>query len=156
MACSIYVFQNTGNGQFSPATTYTACIGNGYSPEFLLLSEINSDGKADILSNQTNPDVLNVAYSCSAVGTKSQFVPTKLIDVYPNPTSSLLNITLPEKYLEKEYKINLLDALGQQMNIKSTINKNYIAVDLTPQNKGVYFLQIICEGEFITRKIIRE
>tara|TARA_B100000809_G_C14748622_1_gene391284 strand:- start:199 stop:594 length:396 start_codon:yes stop_codon:yes gene_type:complete len=76
------------------------------------------------------------------------------ISIYPNPTTRSINIDLEET----KSNINLLltNAIGQVQLTKTYKSTNHIIFDLD-EPKGIYFLQLkTANGEFITRKIIKE
>jgi PKD repeat protein len=72
------------------------------------------------------------------------------VKIYPNPTSSFLNI-------ESETQIQILNVyntLGELIISNSEINQNNIQLDLTQHSKGTYFLEIWDIDNKLLRQII--
>ena len=58
--------------------------------------------------------------------------------IYPNPTSSYINIILD---VEENYEIIIFDMTGRCVK-KSFVSDNKTTIDLSDINKGVYFINI--------------
>lgn len=74
--------------------------------------------------------------------------------VYPNPTSSLLNLELKEG-MEGQYEI--VDMIGRRI-LKNPINDRISSIDISLFNKGIYLLRLLDEnGQVqIVKKIVKE
>ncbi|MBE9468715.1 MAG: T9SS type A sorting domain-containing protein, partial [Bacteroidetes bacterium] len=75
------------------------------------------------------------------------------LETYPNPTSSYLNITSPEK-IKEIVVMNTNGVLQQVLNVNNT-EKNY-QIDLRNLPTGIYFVTIILEDSRITKKVIKQ
>ncbi len=74
--------------------------------------------------------------------------------VYPNPTSSYINVFLPGKGLV-EYEIVIVDPSGKEILRKKNIYSSFpFRFNVEGLEKGVYLVQIITEDNSISRKII--
>ncbi|RVU90790.1 T9SS type A sorting domain-containing protein [Flavobacterium columnare] len=133
--------------------TYTfGLTGNGWSA---------NGGSLWIRWSDTN-DVGNDAmiglddFSIQAKSTDPQFLSNEKLDaisglqVYPNPTHSVLNIT-SNSFSEKQ--IELYNLLGKIALSTKTTNQ---IVDITSLAKGVYIAKVTEEGKVATRKIVIE
>ena len=82
-------------------------------------------------------------------------LPTDLIDVYPNPTRGLLNISIQANDLQN-VSIELLNSLGEVVSNKNLIefqgeiNESF---DISSEPSGVYLLRILLDGKVVTRKV---
>jgi len=87
---------------------------------------------------------------------------TNSLSLYPNPTTSLLTISLPNT--NQKVSINLYDMLGQliidngQLTIDNKASSmsivNYqLSIEKLPQ--GIYFLEVLMDGEKVVKKVIK-
>jgi Secretion system C-terminal sorting domain len=75
---------------------------------------------------------------------------------YPNPTSGMLTIELPNLSSNEMKVINIINAAGatvNQLKIRDNIN-NTIELDLSNYSKGIYFIQLITPTFNSTEKVI--
>ena len=78
---------------------------------------------------------------------------TKDITIYPNPSSSVFNIET-KNTTNFSYKVN--NIFGKTILSNSVKNINTIKVDLSKQEKGIYFLILTTEKGDETYKLIKE
>jgi hypothetical protein len=77
-----------------------------------------------------------------------------IVQIYPNPTKDILNVEL--KTSNETVRIVLTNALGQVVSLTKVTSLN-TTIDLSTQAKGIYFLQVVNNGETIsTKKVIKE
>jgi hypothetical protein len=75
----------------------------------------------------------------------------EFIDVYPNPSYGIVNINSPVKI----DKISIVNIMGQ--TIKEVTPESYkTEINIEGFNPGVYFINIIIEGNRITKKITNQ
>ncbi|MEO8147930.1 MAG: T9SS type A sorting domain-containing protein [Bacteroidia bacterium] len=80
---------------------------------------------------------------------------TKTVNVYPNPSSALFNISFVA-FNEANVQLNITDVAGrmvyntEEQKVKGLYNK---AIDLTGNAKGVYVLKITCGNQIHYQKI---
>ena len=75
------------------------------------------------------------------------------VKVYPNPTSSLLNLELPETMLSGS--MTLTDVTGKTL-ISKPITNTTMQLDLSGYSSGVYVVTILSEGESSTLRVVRK
>ena len=74
------------------------------------------------------------------------------ISIYPNPVSSIVNITAPDEMS----KIEILSASGNVVKIME-VNGNTAVCDIDELSQGVYFVRIFVDSDNpIVRKLIKE
>ena len=78
---------------------------------------------------------------------------TNGIELYPNPTSGVINIATD---LKGSYNISLFDLLGKKVKNYFNLSKDIVSLDLRSLNKGVYMIELT-QGESVwTEKLILE
>ena len=73
------------------------------------------------------------------------------ISVYPNPTSSIVNIN----YNSIIKSVTLYDTLGRLL-LSQEVNQSNFVLDISNQNKGIYLLKIVTENGSSIEKIVKE
>lgn len=71
------------------------------------------------------------------------------LSIYPNPTTGFISIALN---IVSPVKIEILNVVGE--SVYETTAKQYTTIDLSSKSKGVYFVKITDEKNFITNKRI--
>lgn len=89
------------------------------------------------------------------LATKSDFFSDEIIAIYPNPSNGNLTMSF-SKEINHNLKIEIVDLLGRISFSKLYENliSNEIKIDVNHLAKGSYFVKIISDNEFITKKII--
>jgi hypothetical protein len=112
------------------------------------------DFNSPIITNSTmNTLASNVNCGQFPIAVKeiSQFYSNLLI--YPNPTSSNITIDLGE--FQQNIKATLTNNLGQVILSQQFDSADVITIDIDSPS-GIYLLQIVSDGEVVTRKIIKK
>lgn len=104
----------------------------------------NSTGYAGGFSDPTNPAVDGMfKYSGTPLGVANSFVPVSEANVFPNPSSGIINIKLaPSK---EGAAIVVIDALGKTVysqNVKNMTFENH-SINLEGLAKGIYSVNVI-------------
>lgn len=76
------------------------------------------------------------------------------INVFPNPTNGIVNIRSSEIDLSKG--IDIINILGQEINVPLIKVQGAIQLDLTRQAKGIYYVQFFVKEKFESKLIILE
>lgn len=71
------------------------------------------------------------------------------VKVYPNPTEDKVYIDVPGKC-----DLRILSSSGQIIVAKKNFTSNY--VDLSNYHKGIYFIEVIIDGQKTTEKILKQ
>lgn len=75
--------------------------------------------------------------------------------VYPNPTKGLFSVDIQMEQ-RADVRLNIFNSIGQQiysLPTESVQNRNYV-IDLAEKATGIYTVQLIIDGETITRKVV--
>lgn len=84
--------------------------------------------------------------------TKDQLPVIAGLDIFPNPTTSQLNVRWNEDVRVEQY--SLFDAQGRQISTTKTNNASSLAIDVSNWASGVYFIQLHAEDAIESRKFI--
>lgn len=88
--------------------------------------------------------------SCDPSSSVAQVTPEAEFVIYPNPSNGLVYV----KGTSKIARIQVVNALGQQIALYNHPSKSVLQIDLT-ENKGVYFIKVVTEsGETTTKRIV--
>lgn len=149
----IYKFGNiNGNlaGTFSIDSTFNN-IWEGIN-SFIAMEDINNDGMLDMLVGIYNGGVsfykgdMNV----SIEETETSF---NNINIYPNPTKSIVTIDLGVNLTENA-TIELLNIVGKSIYSETTNNKT--TINLSSYSKGIYLVKVVIENQTKVFKIIKQ
>lgn len=75
------------------------------------------------------------------------------INVYPNPTTSKIYISLEGATVTT---VKLTDIMGKQLKNLQIVGSQSMEVDLSGLPRGVYTLQLVSQGKTDTRKIVKQ
>jgi len=73
------------------------------------------------------------------------------VEIYPNPTNSILNIK--NDYNTKINRISIYNSLGQK---QIEIYQNTNQIDISKLKNGVYFIEFETDGKHIRKNIIKK
>jgi hypothetical protein len=125
--------------------TYTNCkIYPQYN--FMITSDNSSYGKNRfaILIGDVNIGIDNTNFS------------DKLI-LYPNPSSSILNITTSSNWDNKTFEYKIIDQSGRIILQDSTsINHQHAEINVSSIHSGIYIIEVISKDSILRRKFIKQ
>jgi hypothetical protein len=81
------------------------------------------------------------------------------IEIFPNPTKGIFNVTFGNKIWEKEQltSISVFDASGRNIkNIKCSDECLNLEIDISTENDGIFFIRIIQNNDIITKKLVKQ
>ncbi|HRY31355.1 MAG TPA: T9SS type A sorting domain-containing protein [Bacteroidales bacterium] len=90
-------------------------------------------------------------YSC--INTNVEIIPEKNLIIYPNPSTELITISLPENSLPGH--LSIINPIGQEV-LQQTITNSFAHIDIREMPTGIYFAKVICGNKIHTVKIIKE
>jgi len=73
------------------------------------------------------------------------------IDVYPNPTSSFLNV----KGLDALSTVKIFNIIGQRV-FEGRANSDQFSIDCSKYSQGMYLLQVVSQGKAVNTKFIKK
>ena len=113
---------------------------------------MSNDG--DVTGNHGAVDGWVVKLGPAEVGVEEE--PKSLFTLTPNPTSSIITITMPASPSVQE--MLLLDATGRTIMAKpTTSHAGYLTVDLAGQESGVYLVQLrFADGTRAVERVVKE
>lgn len=134
----------------------TVLISGGQEPYTIFWSNNENSPTISNLSAGLYSVAVTEANNCSRTGVVEVMVSTNIaesqftnIQVYPNPTEGILNVTSDVKI----DKLSIINIIGQAV-ISSNPNCNNVKMDLSPLNQGVYLLKIESDNNIIKKKVV--
>jgi hypothetical protein len=118
------------------AATYTTTTNGAYTVV------VTTNGCASTASNAVNVTTLGISADKNNLD----------VSVFPNPSTGLFNLTLPEG---QAYQLIVTDLTGKVIQ-HETIGSKAARIDLSKEAKGVYMLKIVSENKIATRKLVIE
>ncbi len=107
--------------------------------------------KADIYFDYNYPIITNEAETVFQSLSNPDFEKDNSVKIYPNPTSSIVNIS-GDFNLKS---IQLFDVQGRLLQT-SLLNETNTVLDLTSKSKGMYFVKVISEKGIKVEKLIKK
>jgi hypothetical protein len=98
---------------------------------------------------------LKTSNACTPPTASTEDFGLGMISLYPNPTSDMLNIVVPDNY-ELSGNITIYNTVGQQVYSNSIANTNLYSVNVSGFNSGVYFVKITKENQTKTLQFIKK
>lgn len=94
-------------------------------------------------------------YTSNNVASVKQITyPTDEINVFPNPTNSVLNIKIPESVTL--IALEILSIEGKNLYTKTNLREENILIDIASYKPGIYFLKLFTKDKIIVKKIIKQ
>jgi hypothetical protein len=138
----------------SAATNGWAALGMGSNVENATVAVFKTtDGKyakvhlKRFFDDEGNPGFLEFDYAWIDAATGIPSIEAARIDVYPNPVSDVLNVTVPEKATISLY------TLGGSLVKEVKAQPGRISIPVSAWAKGFYIVKITTAGQSLTRKI---
>lgn len=126
--------------------------GGRWAPGAFVVGDILHFGYGEKLDNSYADDLWALDLK-KQVSTR-EIVIKEGIKMYPNPVSDVLTLELNQQQLEQFSNLSVYNLSGQKVLDKS-LNDNFMKVDLTSFNKGVYlFVLNANNGEVVSSRIV--
>jgi len=78
----------------------------------------------------------------------------KGINIYPNPSSSVLNFSINKN--EQVHQIEIFNTNGTKVKEIDCIDSDLLTIDISNLNSGIHFIQIITDNGLIVKKFIKQ
>ena len=179
-AAKMIVFDSISDWNFTqnPIADYSEIIdgaevsftntSSDFDSVFWDFGDSNSSTETDPIHIYNESGVYNVSLTISKCNKVDTIIKTLNIDIelgivnvhsenlviYPNPTSSTINIKLDKIY--NETSVNLVDLSGKVLMVKTNSNSTETTLDVLNLSSGIYILKIIVDQTLYTKKIIRK
>ena len=105
------------------------------------------------VTNSAGSDTRTEIGYISVFSTSVQELKLSSVQVFPNPTDGLLNLSFSHSE-NQQGKLMVSDVFGRQILEQKIVSRNYNSqLDLSQQSSGIYFLSIQIGDAVWTRKI---
>jgi hypothetical protein len=88
-----------------------------------------------------------------AVLSVDEFALEGLIDVYPNPVNDNLNVVLTN--INEDVSYTVYNTLGQQVSKGDLSANSTQIINMSQQERGIYFIKLSTASNSITRKVVK-
>jgi hypothetical protein len=95
-----------------------------------------------------------MAYVCGGVNVEN--IQAGILNVYPNPATSFIEIDLPVFNSTTQNKITVVDALGRTAETNYNFANSKIVIDVSKLSNGFYVLQVKSDENIYSAKFIVE
>jgi len=140
-----FLWSNGANTQTIQVNT----TGIGYDVQSYSVEVTNTDGCTTLAD-------INVIFSFNACVGIDQAGAESRIEIFPNPSSGMININRME--IPDEFRLTVMNTYGQQVAAytveRLTIGNERLKKDLSWLPRGVYFLKIGSRNKVLTQKLI--
>ncbi len=163
---SAAVISTSGNVNFSSGTSFSSPIMTGVvaclwqsrpqTPNNEVMQVVRE--ASHLYSNPTDqmgygiPNFEEAYLALQQLGIEDEFLLSNFA-LYPNPTSSIINVSFPEGI--SEAKITLYSIIGTEV-LSTTISKNSNSINIEALTTGMYIATIFSKNQKISFKIIKK
>ena len=124
------------------------------------LVDLDQDGDVDLFSTTYSYDLETYKYQFyENDGTSAivEFQDAFKFKLFPNPTSEILNINIPEKYIGENASIRIYDALGKLYHSETIdhVDSNY-QTRVSSWIPGMYNIYLEINGKAISKSFLKE
>lgn len=76
------------------------------------------------------------------------------INIYPNPTKDILNISI-DHFSNENTHYEMFDAIGKLI-ISEKVNNSLTSIDMSHLSKGMYTIRVVVDGKQLVRRVVKE
>jgi Secretion system C-terminal sorting domain len=76
------------------------------------------------------------------------------IKIFPNPSSGIFSLVINDKNIQNEI-INIYNMIGEKIFSSPFLQKQNLSIDISLQPDGIYFLEMIIDGERVVKKVVK-
>lgn len=98
---------------------------------------------------------LKTSNACTPPTASTEDFGLGMISLYPNPTSDILNIVVPDNY-ELSGNVVIFNAVGQQVYSSTIANTTLYSINVSGFNSGVYFIKITKDNQTKTLQFVKK
>lgn len=161
---SVYVFRNNQNWGYELHESHY--IGDWFYPS-IISGDLNMDGFPDAVTIgylNPNADYIQLLWNDRKghfIDTNSVYVFQKEFDImnqinlYPNPSKSILNIEINNNYQFQNILIEIMDINGRTI-MESNIKSYSSQFDISQFDSGLYLVKLQTDKSLITKKFIKQ
>jgi hypothetical protein len=124
----------------------------GFGTGFYNLEDENGNAIIDSVGDFGTSET--TLFNAQAPLSIDQFSLDKLIDLYPNPVTNNLNISLTN--LDEAVSYELFNTLGQLVSKGDLSANSSHVLDLSQQKSGIYFMKLNTDSHTMTKKIVKK
>lgn len=165
--CGYSVLINEVDGSYAPITSTAVSSSGSNAPALINLSSLYTAGFQNnklysVTYKVTEPEETRILYFEFVPCLGSRRLATdqnademniaQQLNAFPNPAvDGHFNLTIPEG----EFNVAVYNGLGQQVFVRAGNNATQIAIDLSQQPKGVYFLRYTQDDQNASLKLVK-
>ncbi|WP_338791253.1 T9SS type A sorting domain-containing protein [Bernardetia sp. MNP-M8] len=112
----------------------------------------NRIGVYTVVISSGDTSITSEPFTIDRILSNDDFIKANYIKIYPNPTTSLLNIEL--NTILNASEVTLVNALGMELQTTKIINSDKITLDLNNLSNGIYFVKIISQKGIFYKKVV--
>ncbi|WP_338766396.1 T9SS type A sorting domain-containing protein [Bernardetia sp. ABR2-2B] len=112
----------------------------------------NRMGVYTVVISSGDTSITSEPFTIDRILSNNDFIKNNYIKVYPNPTTSLLNVEL--NTILNTSEVTLVNALGMELQKAKITNSNKITLDLNNLSNGIYFVKIISQKGIFYKKVV--
>ena len=105
--------------------------------------------------DMNNCEISDTSYFDFEILTLIESPITNLISIFPNPTSSIINIDLTQTKQSLEKEITVFDLVGKQI-IHTFVQEQNVKIDMRKLPQGIYYLDIRIGEELTAYKVVKK
>jgi hypothetical protein len=108
-----------------------------------------------ILQSPIIPDTLCNPFVQPPSSVDDNSIVQRELNVFPNPASENVTVNLSAGNYSREGRVEVLNALGEVVNVFNVINTNTVQVRL-PEEEGVYFIRYITKENVYVSRVVKK
>lgn len=136
----------------TPVFTGTEFKVGGYSTSDGILTGTSIDDFRIYNRAITPAEIMQIVNACSSTGLSEIFNPK--VSIYPNPTNNICNVDISDYNENISYKVVSME--GKIIQQDQNIVTNSLAIDLSNNSSGIYFLKLYNANSNKVFKIIKK
>ncbi|WP_338814029.1 T9SS type A sorting domain-containing protein [Bernardetia sp. Wsw4-3y2] len=112
----------------------------------------NRIGVYTVVISSGDTSITSEPFTIDKILSNDDFIKANYIKIYPNPTTSLLNVELNTVLNASE--VILVNALGMELQTTKIINSDKVTLELNNLSNGIYFVKIVSQKGIFYKKVV--